>query len=88
LFLEHHREEQAAVPQMSPWDESSPMLVEIMMLVPKPIALTTDVVVHYRWMTLKDGMIYLAVAPRDTLRYSCDCKKAVWALTLPSVLLN
>jgi hypothetical protein len=28
------------------------------------------------------------VAPRDTLRYSCDCKKAVWALTLPSVLLN
>ena len=73
---------------MAPRDESSPMLVEILMAVPKPVTLRADVVVHYRWMTLKDGMIYLTVAPRNALRYSCDCKKAVRALTPPSVLLS
>ena len=81
LFLARPEEEQAAVPQMAPRDESSPMLVEILMAVPKPVTLRADVVVHYRWMTLKDGMIYLTVAPRNALRYSCDCKKAVRALT-------
>lgn len=81
LSLARPEEEQAAVPRMSPRDESSPMLVEILMAVPKPITLSADVVVHYRWMTLKDGMIYLTVAPRNALRYSCDCKKAVRALT-------
>ena len=88
LFLARPEEEQAAVPQMSPRDESSPMVVEILMAVPKPITLSADVVVHYRWMTLKDVMIYLTVAPRNALRYSCDCKKAVRALTPPSVLLS
>jgi len=44
LFLECHREEQAAVPQMSPWDESLPMLLEIMMAVLRPIMLTANVV--------------------------------------------
>jgi len=69
---------------MSPRDESSPMLVEILMAVPKPVTLSADVVVHYRWMTLKDGMIYLTVAPRNALRYSCDCKKAVRASRRPA----
>jgi len=71
LFLARPVEEQADVPRMSPRDESSTMLVEILMTVPKPITLTADMVVHNRRPTLTDGMVYLTEAPRNTLRYSC-----------------
>jgi hypothetical protein len=86
LFLARPGEEHAVPELWPPRDESSPVLVEILRAVPEPITLTDDVVVHYR--TLNDGMIDLRVSPRNVLRYSCDCKKVVRALTPPSVLLS